>query len=71
MCTFHPSSCESRAAPVFRQLGHRRFSTQWSRTIIPQISAMAGRIQANILRCGHLNVEAGIWVKPMLPSTVI
>ena len=22
-------------------------------------------------RCGHLNVEAGIWVKPKLPSTLI
>ncbi len=43
--TFHPSACESRAAPVFRQFGHRRFSAQWSRTIIPHYGPEEERIK--------------------------
>src|ERR1700687_2367933 len=45
-CAFHPSACENRAVPVFPQLGHLKFSTQWSRTIILQICACGCPVQA-------------------------
>src|SRR5664279_3266939 len=43
-----PSGCESTAWPVLRHRGQLRNSTQWSLTIIPQICADGGVVQADL-----------------------